>query len=111
MHVHKALVNLVAASDHTPYDFLELALGYGAFLFSVSRLLLRTGLVNIDHNPTHPSCEYHLIRREKSRNGSHLEADTVEEPFQVELFVDLNLSFFEEKSVASAGLATVGKAH
>ena len=111
MHVYKTLVDLVAAPDHSSYNFFKLGLCSGPFLYSVTSLLIRTGLVDIDDNSTCLVSKYHLVWREKSRDGSHLEANTIKEPFQVELFVDLNLSFFEEKSVASAGLATVDKAH
>ena len=111
MHLYKTLVDLIEAPDHAPYDFLKLELCGGSFLFSVTSLLIRTGLVGIDDNSTHLLSKNHLAWREKPRDGSHLEANTIKEPFQVELFVNRALSFFKEMSVAFAGLTAVDEAH
>ena len=94
MHIYKTLVDLVAAPDHAPNDFFKLGLCSGPFLYSVTSLLVRTGLVGIDDNSTHLVSKYHLVLREKSCDGSHLEAHTIKESFQVEFFVNLTLSFF-----------------
>ena len=94
MHVYKTLVDLVAAPDHAPYDFLKLELCSGSFFFSVTRLLFRTRLFAINDNSTHLLNKYHLVWREKSRHDRHDAVMAV--MIFLKLFVDLfgkSLSF------------------
>ena len=102
MYVNKAFVNSFATPDHAPYNLIKLGFCCRTFFDGVAGLLIRTALVSIDDNSTHLLGKYHLFRRKQSSDCSHLKTYTIKKPLQVKFFVNLNLSIFNQKSVAFA---------